>query len=190
MIFMFAKLKSIIRICLRLLIYIPFYILNHVSFRSVLPKRIRRKIDFLRTFLIRLLGVKVGRNVFISKNFFTTSFNNISFGNNGTLGMNCQFYSYGKGISIGDNFLIGSNFVVHTSEHIFEDSSKAIIEQGCTYKPVIIGNNVYIGSGVSIVSGVTIEDNVIVGTGSVVTKSLKGGAIYAGNPAKKIKDFL
>lgn len=172
-----------------IVIYIPFFILNHISFRAILPKNYRRKIDFFRTKFIALLGAKIGKNVYISKNFFSTDFKNISFGNNGTLGMNCQFYSYGKGISIGDNFLIGSNFVVHTSEHIFEDSSKAIIEQGCTYKPVIIGNNVYIGSGVSIVSGVTIEDNVIVGTGSVVTKSLKGGAIYAGNPAKKIKDL-
>ena len=183
------KLIKIILLIYSILLYVPFYILNHISFRAILPKSYRRKIDFFRTRFIALLGAKIGKNVYISKNFFTTDFKNISFGNNGTLGMNCQFYSYGKGISIGNNFLIGSNFVVHTSEHIFEDSSKAIIEQGCRYKSVIIGNNVYIGSGVSIVSGVTIEDNVIVGTGSVVTKSLKGGAIYVGNPAKKIKDL-
>lgn len=172
-----------------IVIYIPFFILNHISFRTILPKKYRRKIDFLRTKFIALLGAKIGKNVFISKNFFTTNFKNISFGNNGTLGMNCQFYSYGEGISIGDNFLIGSNFVVHTSEHIFKDTSKPIIEQGCAYKPVIIGNNVYIGSGVTVLSGVTIGDNIIVGTGSIVTKNLDGGAIYAGNPAKKIKDL-
>ncbi len=183
------KLIRVIALLYNLFIYLPFYILNHISFRAILPKNIRRKIDFLRTKFIFLLGAKVGKNVFISKNFFTTNFKNISFGNNGTLGMNCQFYSYGEGITIGDNFLIGSNFVVHTSEHIFKDASKPIIEQGCAYKPVIIGNNVYIGSGVTVLSGVTIGDNIIVGTGSIVTKNLDGGAIYAGNPAKKIKDL-
>lgn len=170
-----------------LLIYPIFFLFNHISLRSILNKKIRRVIDFLRTLFIRLLGAKIGKNVFISKNFFTTSFSNLKLGNNGTVGMNCEFYSYGKGISIGDNFLIGSNLVIHTSEHIFDNPNKLIIEQGSQYSEVRIGNNVYIGSNVIILSGVTIDDNVIIAAGSVVTKNLDTGWIYGGTPAKKIK---
>ena len=38
-------------------------------------------------------------------------------------------------------------------------------------------------------TGVNIHDNVVVGAGSVVTHDLESGAIYAGNPAKKIRDI-
>lgn len=54
---------------------------------------------------------------------------------------------------------------------------------------VKIGNDVFIGAGSIIMPGVTIGNNVIVGAGSVVTKSLDANGVYAGNPARKIKDF-
>lgn len=171
---------------LNLVIYPFFFIFNHLSFRVLLPKKIRRGIDFIRTRLIILMGSKIGKNVYFSKNFFTTNFENLSFGNNGTIGINCEFYSYDK-ITIGNNFLIGSNVVIHTAEHIFSDSTKPIIEQGSIYKSVSIGNDVYLGSGVTILSGVKIGDHIIVGSKSVVTKDLESGWIYGGNPVKKIK---
>lgn len=52
--------------------------------------------------------------------------------------------------------------------------------------PVYVGNNCYIGSGTKINLGVEISDNVIVGMGSVVSKSLLEEGFYAGGPAKKI----
>ena len=51
-----------------------------------------------------------------------------------------------------------------------------------------IGNNVSIGSNATILP-VTICDNVVIGAGSVVTKDITESGIYAGNPAKKIKDL-
>ncbi|MEA9389296.1 acyltransferase [Acerihabitans sp. TG2] len=52
-----------------------------------------------------------------------------------------------------------------------------------------IGNNVFIGHGVTILPGVTIGDNIVIGACSVVNKDLKSNAIYAGVPAKKIRDL-
>ena len=49
-----------------------------------------------------------------------------------------------------------------------------------------IGNYVSIGEGCKIMPGVTIGDNVIIGAGSVVTKSVPSGYMVAGNPIKHI----
>ena len=52
------------------------------------------------------------------------------------------------------------------------------------YKATNIGNNVSIGSNATILP-VSICDNVVIGAGSVVTKSITSAGTYFGNPAKK-----
>jgi len=58
----------------------------------------------------------------------------------------------------------------------------------CTPYTTIIGNDVWIGSRCSIKSGVKIGDGSVVGMGSVVTKDIPPYQIWAGNPAKFIKN--
>ncbi len=53
---------------------------------------------------------------------------------------------------------------------------------------VIIGSDVWIGNNVSILEGVKIGDGAIVAAGSLVNKDLEPYGIYAGVPAKKIRD--
>ena len=50
-----------------------------------------------------------------------------------------------------------------------------------------IGSDCFIGANTTILPGVSIAPNVIVGAGSVVTKSfLTDGAVIAGNPARVV----
>lgn len=56
------------------------------------------------------------------------------------------------------------------------------------WKATNIGHHVSLGSNATILP-VTIADHVVVGAGSVVTKDLTAPGIYAGNPAKKIRDL-
>jgi acetyltransferase-like isoleucine patch superfamily enzyme len=51
-----------------------------------------------------------------------------------------------------------------------------------------ICNKVSIGTNATILP-VFICDNVVIGAGSVVTKDIIESGIYAGNPAKKIRDI-
>jgi acetyltransferase-like isoleucine patch superfamily enzyme len=51
-----------------------------------------------------------------------------------------------------------------------------------------IGNHVSIGTNSTILA-VTICDNVVIGSGSVVTKNITKSGIYAGNPAKFLRSF-
>ena len=54
-------------------------------------------------------------------------------------------------------------------------------------KPIIIEKDVLIGTRCIILKGVTIGERSIIGSGSVVTKSIPSDCIAAGNPCKVIK---
>jgi len=71
--------------------------------------------------------------------------------------------------NIGDNVSIGHNAVVH----------------GCT-----IHDNVLIGMGAIVMDDAVVESNSIIAAGAVVTQGshVKAGELWAGVPAKKIKD--
>ena len=53
---------------------------------------------------------------------------------------------------------------------------------------VTIGDDVWIGYGSIILSGVNIGNGSIIAAGSLVTKDVEPYSIYAGSPAKKIRD--
>lgn len=56
------------------------------------------------------------------------------------------------------------------------------------WKTTTIGNHVSIGSNATILP-VNICDNVVIGAGAVVTKNISKPGIYAGNPARFIRDL-
>lgn len=56
-------------------------------------------------------------------------------------------------------------------------------------KRPVIGDNVTLGANVSIIGDITIGNNVLIGAGSVVVKSVPNNCIVAGVPAKVIRQF-
>ena len=117
-------------------------------------------------------------------------------------------------VSFGENCSVWFNAVIRGDVNFISIGDKVNIQDGavihCTYlkHPTIIGNNVSIGHN-AIVHGCTIHDNVlvgmgaiimdgcvvesnsIIGAGSVVTQNthIESGFIYAGIPAKKVKEL-
>ena len=84
-----------------------------------------------------------------------------------------------KGVHIGENTVITPGVHILTHDYVRGDG---------TYRDTRIGNNVFIGINSIIIAGVTIADNIIVGSGSIVTKDfLESYCIIAGNPARVIK---
>ena len=54
--------------------------------------------------------------------------------------------------------------------------------------PVVIGNEVWLPSRCQVMAGVQIGDNVVVGMGSLINKSLPPGCVAVGRPAKVVKE--
>lgn len=141
-----------------------------------------------------LLGGK-GENLWITAPFFVDYGNNIYFGNNCEVNMNCTFLD-DNAIRIGNNALIAPNVQIYTAFHPTnaldrfgepkEDGSFAFCKTQTA--PVTIGNNVWIGGGAIIMPGVTIGDNVVIGAGSVVTKDIPDNTIAYGNPCRVMRE--
>jgi len=47
----------------------------------------------------------------------------------------------------------------------------------------------YVGAGVTVLPGVDIGENSVIGAGSVVTKNIPGNQLWAGIPARFIRDL-
>ncbi len=144
--------------------------------------------------LEELLGKK-GKNLWITAPFFADYGNNIYFGNNCEVNMNCTFLD-DNAIRIGDNALIAPNVQIYTAFHPTnvrerfgepkEDGSFMFCKTQTA--PVTIGDNVWIGGGAIIMPGVTIGNNVVIGAGSVVTKDIPDNTVAYGNPCLVMRE--
>ncbi|MDP1817342.1 MAG: acyltransferase [Leadbetterella sp.] len=96
-----------------------------------------------------------------------------------------------QSITIGNNVKIGGGTkIFDTNFHSLDPkirNSKEDLENKLK-KPVIIQDNVFIGAYSIILKGVIIGENSIIGAGSIVTKSIPSNQIWAGNPAKFIRN--
>ncbi len=143
--------------------------------------------------LKELLGGQ-GENVWITPPFYADYGNNIYFGNNCEVNMNCTFLDDNR-IVIGNNALIAPNVQIYTAFHPTsakerfgeprEDGSFVFCKTQTA--PVVIGDNVWIGGGAIILPGVTIGNNVVIGAGSIVTKDIPDDVVACGNPCRVIR---
>jgi len=86
-------------------------------------------------------------------------------------------------VTLGDNVFIGHG-VMFINDRF--STGKPAGGNETLWEPTTIDNNVSIGSNATILP-VSICSHVVVGAGSVVTKSIHEPGIYAGNPAKLIR---
>ncbi len=94
----------------------------------------------------------------------------------------------GLNVVIGDDCLIASNVTFMTSDGhpILNHSGERMVASG----DVVIGKHVWFGEHVKVLKNTHIGNGCIIGTGSVVTRSIHQNTIAAGNPCKPIKqDF-
>lgn len=101
------------------------------------------------------------------------------------VGPNCRIC---KGVTVGDYTMLGPDISIVGVDHVFSKFGTPIIFSGRPdFKKTVIGSDVWIGAGSIVIGGVEIGDGSIVAAGSVVTKNIPPGRVYAGVPAKEIK---
>ncbi len=123
------------------------------SFAMVCPN------PMVKNFVLRLTGMKVGRNAFIA------------------LGTALDIF-YPELIEIGENAIIGYGCVITAHE---------MVQGELRFGPVKIGANSLVGTRSVVLPGTSIGEGASVGAMSLVNRDVPPKAFYGGVPARRIR---
>lgn len=133
----------------------------------------------------------IGENVFLAEN--ATVVGDVEMGKDCSIWFGAVLRGDVHYIKLGNNVNVQDNAVIHAT---YEKSPTNIgnnvsIAHGAIVHGCTIHDNVLIGMNAVVLDNAIIESNSIVAAGAVVTKGtiVKSGSVYAGAPAKKIKDI-
>lgn len=129
---------------------------------------------------VNLYGCSIGSNCFIGP--FVEIQKDV------TIGESTKVQSHSficELVTIGSNCFIGHG--VMFINDLFSEGGPAAGDK-TKWKTTQIGNHVSIGSNATILP-VSVCDHVVIGAGSVVTKNITEPGIYAGNPARRLRNI-
>lgn len=133
----------------------------------------------------------VGEGTFLAET--ATLIGNVKIGKNCSIWYNAVIRGDVNYIIIGDNTNIQDNAVIHATykKSPTNIGSNVTIAHGAIVHGCTIKDNVMIGINAVVLDDAVVESNTIIAAGSVVTKGtiVESGCVYAGIPAKKIKEI-
>ena len=144
--------------------------------------------------LIKSLNGKsphMGRNVYLADN--ATVVGDVVMGDQCSVWFNAVIRGDVHYIRIGNKVNIQDGAVIHCTyqKHPTEIGDNVSIGHNALVHGCKVMNNVLIGMGAIVMDGVTVHSNSIIAAGAVVLEgtTLESGCIYAGVPAKKVKQL-
>ena len=134
--------------------------------------------------LIREILGKCGRVINVEPPFHFDYGRNIEVGDYFFANYNLTVLDVGK-VVIGNHVMLAPNVSIYTAGHpIHPLSRNSGYEYGIS---IVIGDNVWIRGSAVLNPGIHIGNNVVIGSGSVVTKDIPENSIAAGNPCRVLR---
>jgi maltose O-acetyltransferase len=151
-------------------------ILNGIQAWAWLPPRPRRP-------LLRLMGISIAPDAVVLEHVHFVG--EAKIGPAVFINTGCYF---GPQVMIGENLRMGPGVKVITESHAIGPP-----HQRCTIaldlKPITLGRGCWIGGAAVILPGAHVADGCVIAGGAVVTKPTEPDGLYAGNPARRIRDL-
>lgn len=165
----------------------PAYFRRELAKVGVLRQRVAASPLVTRETRVRLYrrwGLKVQTNLVYPRCYFHTA--NISIGEGALVNYGVHIENVAR-VEIGRNSALGAFATVLTSDH---ELGPPDCRCG-TWKrrPVTIGPGCWVGAGSLILPGVTIGHGCVVAAGALVRTDCEPNGLYAGVPARRIKDL-
>jgi len=140
---------------------------------------------------VRGFSPKMGENVFLAEN--ATIVGDVEMGNDCSVWFNAVLRGDVNSIRIGNKVNIQDGSVLHTlyQKSTIEIGDNVSIGHNVTIHGAKIENNVLVGMGATILDDAVIGENSIIAANSLILSKTKvePNSIYAGVPAKKVKDI-
>lgn len=152
-------------------------VLNRLLASSLVPVRARWRL--LRLYGLKIDGCHISPHVWIGST-------RLSVGRDTFINYGCMFNTSAP-ITIGRNCDLGMQVLIATSTHEIGPAGRRA--GAAIARPVVIEDGCWVGARVTILPGVTIGSGSVVAAGAVVTEDLTPNGVYAGVPAKRIKDL-
>ena len=139
---------------------------------------------------VRGFTPKIGKNVWMADT--ATVIGDVEIGDDCSIWFNAVVRGDVNSIRIGKNVNIQDGCVLHTSYEtsVIEMGDNVSVGHNAIIHGAKIEKNVLIGMGAVVLDNAVIGENSIIAANAVVTKNtiVEPGSLYAGIPAKKIKD--
>jgi acetyltransferase-like isoleucine patch superfamily enzyme len=102
------------------------------------------------------------------------------------MGQECTISAF-QHVSIGRECILADRVMLIDFDHGVVEVERPIRLQGIYKRDVHVGHNCWIGYGAAILRGATVGDNCVLGTYTVVTKSIPDDSVAVGLPAKVVR---
>lgn len=152
-------------------------LINGVCASTIWPARVRGR-------LLHLLGLDAKASVVSPKCFFGGK--DVRIGPDTFINREVFFDNLGS-IDIGARCDIGQRVQLVTSGHEIRDAGRRAGPPAG--KPISIGDGCWVGAGVIILHGVTVGSGCVIAAGAVVTSDCTANGLYAGVPARRVRDL-
>ena len=97
------------------------------------------------------------------------------------------FFDNSAAISLGANCSLGMAVLLCTSYHdVGGHGCRAGAVRGA---PIVVEDGCWIGASSTLLPGITVREGCIIAAGSVVASDCEADGLYAGNPAKRVRDL-
>lgn len=139
----------------------------------------------LRRRVLRLAGVRLGRHVDVKDRVRFVDRNTV-IGDRSWIGRYCYFEDHVP-VVIGARVWLAAHCKLQTATHEIGPPGERAGRRHS--RPIVIEDGAWLGAGVIVLPGVTIGAGCVIAAGSVVTRSAKPNALYAGVPARWKRDL-
>lgn len=145
---------------------------------------------FVRKSLLRSIGANIAANCTIYPHCTFSTYGkaaSLTIQSNSFVNEHCYFDTNAT-IHIGKNVAIAPFVKFVTTTHKIADAHKRVKGRPVV-KSIVVGDGSWIGAGSMILPGVTVGKGCVIAAGSVVTKDCLPNCLYAGVPAKMVKEL-
>lgn len=137
------------------------------------------------------VGPKIGKNCFIAEN--AAIIGDVEIGDDCSIWYGAVLRGDVNPIRLGNRVNIQDGAVLHTlyRKSVVEIGDDVSVGHNAIIHGAKVGNDVLVGMGAVLLDGVEVADGSIIAAGAVVLGgSILGPGVYAGVPAKKVKDGI